>query len=48
MVYTAVVVVLLGFLTGVISATLIYGVVRYLTPSTSIADIDVHELNAAA
>lgn len=48
MTYTAIVVVVLGFLTGVISATLIFGVVRYMTRTAPITEVEIRELKAAA
>ena len=48
MVYTAVVVVVFGFLTGVVSATIIFGVVQHFMRKPSIAEIDTRELKAAA
>jgi SulP family sulfate permease len=48
MVYTAVVVVVLGFLTGVVSATIVFGVVQHFMRKPSIAEVDTPELKAAA
>ncbi len=48
MVYTAVVVVVFGFLTGVVSATIIFVVVQHFMRKPSIDEVDTHELKAAA
>ena len=48
MVYTAVVVVVFGFLTGVVSATIVFGVVQHFMRKPSIAEVDTPELKAAA